>query len=88
MTTAVTGLPPMRPFTPQECEALVSAGIIAEGEQADVLAGVRLFNVDEYLGMERGWCILHEDDRIELIDGKIIVMAPIGNSHQFLALTG
>ena len=49
MTTTVTGLPPMRPFTPQECEALVSFGIIAEGEQADVLAGIRLFNVDEYL---------------------------------------
>ena len=82
MATTVTGLPPMRPFTPQECTALVSAGIIAEDEQADVLAGVRLFNVDEYLGMEKAG-ILHEDDRIELIDGKIIVMAPIGNSHVF-----
>ena len=80
MTTTATGLPPMRPFTPQECEALVSAGIIAEGEQADVLAGARLFNVDEYLHMEEVG-ILHEDDRIELMDGKIIVMAPIGISH-------
>ena len=82
MTTTVTGLPPMRLFTPQECEALVSVGIIAEGEQADVLTGARLFNVDEYLDMEKAG-ILHEDDRVELMDGKIIVMAPIGDSHVF-----
>ena len=82
MTTTTTHLPPMRPFTPQECEALVAAGIIADGEQANVLAGVRLFTVDEYLDMEKVG-ILHEDDHIELIDGKIIVMAPIGDSHVF-----
>ena len=82
MTTTMTGLPPMRPFTPQECEVLVSADIIAEGEQADVLAGVRLFNVDEYIDMVRAG-VLQKEDRIELIDGKIIIMAPIGNSHQF-----
>ena len=82
MTTTATGMPPMRLFTPQECEALVSVGIIAEGEQADVLAGARLFNVDEYLDMEKAG-ILHEDDRVELMDGKIIVMAPIGDSHVF-----
>ena len=33
MTTAKRQLPPMRPFTPDECEALVAAGIIGEGEQ-------------------------------------------------------
>ena len=82
MTTTKTGLPPMRPFTREECDALVSAGIIAEGEQAAVLAGVRLFNVDEYLDMEKVG-ILHEDDRIELMDGMIITMAPIGDSHTF-----
>lgn len=80
MTTTMTGLPPMRPFTPQECEALVTAGIIADSERADVLAGARLFTVDEYLDMERTG-ILHEDDRIELIDGKIVVMSPVGNPH-------
>ena len=71
----------MRPFTPQECEALVAAGIIADGEQSSVLSGTRLFNVDEYLDMEKAG-ILHEDDRIELMDGKIIVMAPIGDPHE------
>ena len=82
MTTTKTDLPPMRPFTPEECDALVSAGIIAEGEQAAVLSGARLFNVDEYLDMEKSG-ILHEDDRIELMDGKIIFMAPIGRFHVF-----
>ena len=82
MTTTKTQLPPMRPFTPEECEALVSAGLIADGEQSAVLAGTRLFNVDEYLDMEKVG-ILHEDDHIELMDGKIVVMAPIGDSHVF-----
>ena len=79
-TKTTTELPPMRPFTPQECRALAAAGIIAPGEQAAVLNGARPFNVDEYLAMERAG-ILHEDDRIELMDGKIIIMAPIGEYH-------
>ena len=82
MTTTQTELPPLRPFTPKECDALVSAGIISEGEQAAVLSGKRPFNVEEYLAMETAG-ILHEDDRIELMDGKIVVMAPIGDSHTF-----
>lgn len=82
MTTTMTGLPPMRPFTPQECEALVSAGIIAVGEQPAVMAGTRLFTVDEYLDMVKAG-VLHKEDRIELMDGKIIIMAPIGDYHEF-----
>ena len=80
MTTAATQLPPARPFTPEECVALIAANIIAEDEQAAVLAGKRRFTVDECLAMlEAG--VLHEDDRIELIDGVLIYMAPIGNHH-------
>ena len=80
MTTASTKLPSARPFTPEECAALVAAGIIAEREQAEVLAGKRLFTVAESLAMlEVG--VLHEDDRIELIDGVLIHMAPIGEYH-------
>ena len=82
MTTTKTQLPSLRHFNAEECEALVAAGIIADGEQSAVLSGTRLFNVDEYLDMEKAG-VLHEDDRIELMDGKIIVIAPIGDSHVF-----
>ena len=81
MTTAATQLPPARPFTPEECAVLAAAGIIAEGEQAAVLAGKRPFTVDECLAMlEAG--VLHEDDRIELMDGELLIMAPIGDTHE------
>ena len=82
MTTAKTQMPPAWPFSPEDCEAMVAANIIAEGEQADVLSGARRFNVDEYLAMEVAG-ILHEDDRVELMDGEIIVMAPIGDDHEY-----
>lgn len=79
-TLTMTGMPPARPFSPQECAALAQAGIIDAGEQADVLAGRRRFTVDEYQAMEAAG-ILHEDDRVELIDGVIIIMPPIGIRH-------
>ena len=40
----------------------------------------RRFTVDEYYTMARAG-ILTEDDRIELIDGLIIAMSPIGDPH-------
>ena len=80
MTTAATQLPPARAFTAEECAVLIAADIIAEGEQAAVLAGKRRFTVDECLAMlEAG--VLREDDRVELLDGVIIVMAPINVPH-------
>ena len=79
MTTA-TQLPAPRPFTADECKTLVAAGIIADGEQAAVLAGKRRFTAKECLAMlEAG--VLHEDDHIELIDGELLIMAPTGEYH-------
>ena len=82
MTTAATQLSPARPFTPEECATMAAAGIIAEGEQAAVLAGKRPFTVVEYLAMiEEG--ILRRKERLELIDGGIIIMSPIGEYHEY-----
>ena len=42
----------------------------------------RRFNVAEYYAMADAG-ILTEKDRVELLDGEIVVMAPIGNRHAF-----
>jgi Uma2 family endonuclease len=40
----------------------------------------RLFTVEEFEQMIRAG-VLHEDDRLELIEGEIIEMSPIGSAH-------
>ncbi len=40
----------------------------------------RLFTVDDYHAMARAG-ILGEDDRVELIEGEIVVVSPVGSRH-------
>lgn len=40
----------------------------------------RLFTVDEYYRMAEAG-ILGEDDRVELLDGRVVQMSPIGSRH-------
>ena len=77
MATARTST--IRRFTAAEMEAMVAAGIVAASEREAVAAG-RRFTVDEYLALGAAG-ILAKEERIELLDGEIICMAPIGNRH-------
>ena len=49
-------------------------------QNMDVFLSRRLFTVEEYHQMAQAG-ILHEDDRVELIAGEIVEMAPIGSKH-------
>src|SRR5881409_2612077 len=40
----------------------------------------RRFTVDEYHRMGRAG-VFHEDDRVELLEGQIVEMSPIGPAH-------
>jgi hypothetical protein len=40
----------------------------------------RIFSVDEYYRMAEAG-VLAEDERVELIEGEIIALSPIGDSH-------
>ena len=77
MATTRTGA--TRRFTAAEMEAMIAAGIVPASEIEAVGAG-RRFTVDEYLALGAAG-ILAKEERIELLDGEIICMAPIGNRH-------
>ena len=46
----------------------------------DVERARRLFTIDEYVRMGESGIIAH-DERVELIDGEIVEMSPMGNRH-------
>ena len=63
---------------------MVQAGIIAADERADVLAGGRRFTVDEYMAMGEAGILgelRREHERVELLDGEIIIKEPMGPYH-------
>ena len=78
MATTRTGS--IRRFSAAERDAMIAAGIVAAGEREDVDAG-RRFTVDEYLALGAAG-ILAKAERVELLDGEITQMAPIGNRRQ------
>ena len=63
---------------------MVQAGIIAADERADVIAGVRRFTVDEYMAIGEAGILgelRREHERVELLDGEIIIKEPMGPYH-------
>ena len=70
----------LRHFTAAELEAMAACGIAPEGASAGGGAGLR-FTVQEYLALGAA-AILAKEERVELLDGEIIQMAPIGNRHR------
>ena len=57
-----------------------TAAAHSDGRATDSLPTRRRFTVDEYYRMAQAG-ILHEDDRVELLEGEIVQMAPIGSGH-------
>ena len=68
-------------FSESQQLALVEAGLLPSGQiQQSRKVASRKFTVDEYMRMvELG--VLGKDDRVELVDGVILEMAPIGKPH-------
>ena len=69
-------------FNESQRLALADAGLLPSVSAAKSRSlASRKFSVDEYMGMvEIG--VLGKDDRVELVDGVILEMAPIGRPHE------
>ena len=80
MTTATDRTYDLRTFCSAEFRAMVSAGILGRQDREAVLSGSYRFTADQYQAMGMAG-ILSEYEPIELLNGEIIEMAPIGNTH-------
>lgn len=81
----------LRVFTPREFEIMRESGLFRPGEDVNLRRGLiygvrsdsplpRPFSISEYYQLaEIG--VLKRDERVELIDGVIYTMSPIGSSH-------
>ena len=79
MTTA-TALPPQAPTTPATATPALKPTPTPAPRKA--YAPVRRrFTVAEYFAMAESG-ILHADEHLELLDGEIIIMAPMANPHR------
>ena len=70
----------LRTFCSAEFRAMVSAGILGRQDREAVLSGSYRFTADQYQSMGMAG-ILSEYEPIELLNGEIVEMAPIGNTH-------
>ncbi len=68
-------------FSDKQHRVMAEAGLLPWKAAAKSMpAGPRKFTVDEYMQMvELG--VLGKEDRLELVDGEILEMAPIGKPH-------
>ena len=80
MTTAVERTYDLRTFCSAEFRAMVAAGILSRQDREAVLSGSYRFTADQYQAMGLAG-ILSEYEPIELLNGEIVEMAPIGNAH-------
>lgn len=80
MTTATRRTYDLRTFCSAEFRAMVAAGILGRQDREAVLNGSYRFTADQYQSMGMAG-ILSEYEPIELLNGEIVEMAPIGNTH-------
>ncbi len=83
MATATDRTYDLRTFCSAEFRAMVSAGILSRQDREAVLSDNYRFTADQYQAMGMAG-ILSEYEPIELLNGEIVEMAPIGNTHNDL----